>query len=1272
MLQHFYYIWSLILKMFLHIFIKIVNIMKKNKSTFYPKVAKPMFLLLTFFAINSAIAQVHVNPTGTNVAPYNTWATACTDLQTAMNYANTNVISEVWVAKGTYKPTSTTTRTIYFNLKSNVTVYGGFPDIGSPGMANRDYSLNPTILSGDIGTVGTHTNNSLRIINNTTAIANSILDGFILEYGNSTGVASTDGGAMYFTNCNPIIRNCTFRNNYCTRDGGAVYTGTGSILTFENCTFTNNESGDDGGAMTINACNTIINNCTFDNNIAFATSTCLGGAIFVTGAANPTITNNTFTNNISCFGGAIYSDASAFTNNISGNTFTLNVAESKANSQGRGGALYLAGSATGVVNNTISNNTARATSTFTSSAKGAAIYGNQRSIIISDNIISNNKVETTGTATDCGEGGAIWLYLSNGAITNNTITNNSAIRYGGGIYLYQCGMTMTGNTISNNSVSAYVASSGYGGGIYITGNHNVTAVGPTLITNTITNNSVTDNAFASSAYGAGIYVTGSLATFESNQIKFNTSSIYGGGIYLDSDIDPTFNAGNEISNNQATYGGGIAIRNSNDAIFEKGIIISNNIATTNGGAIFLSGTNIIPRFNKAKIFGNTAVNGGAIYIDASPRPLIKNSLIYSNTASADGGAFYFFNGYNPGTWDILNTTIANNTAANGGAIACVTNSDARFRNVIFWGNTATTSAPQVYLTDTGSDPFFNYCNIQGGTAAFAGTGALANYSAGNHTNSINLDPLFADADFRLTLVTSPCIATGNPATTAADFPTDEDMDNAKRVRGVVDIGAYETNNPPQFITLPYPPITDNPGPVAVTMDEDNAPTAFALTLNVLELDNENVTWSVTTQGTNGTASMTATTSAPNPHSQVITYTPNANYNGTDIFVLQITDGVFTDNITVNVTINPINDEPTFVTTPATTSVKSFKPWSYNIVTTDVDHTSNFLTVTCISKPAGMTFTPGANGTATLSWTPDELNVGIYNIVLQVDDTGMPIENSQQTFSFEVISRMLHVPANYPTIQAGIDAANFEDIVQVANGIYNETINFNGKEITVQGNTTDPTLVVINANNLGSVVTFANGETSNSILQGFTLSGGIGTNTTISGNYNFAGYYGGGVYINNSSPTLKYLHIKDNVAKSLPKVGGSGAGMYIGNGANPLLQHIEVHHNTAEYYRGGGICVDNASVTIENSLFYNNEGGNYGGALSLWKATADLDNVTFNTNTASSVNGCGGGIFLNISTIHLNNVTLNGNSATKGSNGILDYGSSYNGTYAGADNRVDIE
>jgi hypothetical protein len=59
-----------------------------------------------------------------------------------------------------------------------------------------------------------------------------------------------------------------------------------------------------------------------------------------------------------------------------------------------------------------------------------------------------------------------------------------------------------------------------------------------------------------------------------------------------------------------------------------------------------------------------------------------------------------------------------------------------------------------------------------------------------------------------------------------------------------------------------------------------------------------------------------------------------------------------------------------------------------------------------------------------------------------------------------------VPAEQPTIQEGINAANNGDIVIVSPGIYFERINFNGKAIAIQS-VAGPTKTAIDGSNMGS-------------------------------------------------------------------------------------------------------------------------------------------------------------------------------------------------------------
>src|SRR5882724_9730061 len=92
--------------------------------------------------------------------------------------------------------------------------------------------------------------------------------------------------------------------------------------------------------------------------------------------------------------------------------------------------------------------------------------------------------------------------------------------------------------------------------------------------------------------------------------------------------------------------------------------------------------------------------------------------------------------------------------------------------------------------------------------------------------------------------------------------------------------------------------------------------------------------------------------------------------------------------------------------------------------------------------------------------------------------------------------VLYFPGDYIAIQKAIENSKNGDVILVSPGVYNENINFKGKAITVSStNAADLNVVkntIIHGVGKSSVVTFAAAETSNSVLSGFTITGGYGT------------------------------------------------------------------------------------------------------------------------------------------------------------------------------------
>lgn len=283
-----------------------------------------------------------------------------------------------------------------------------------------------------------------------------------------------------------------------------------------------------------------------------------------------------------------------------------------------------------------------------------------------------------------------------------------------------------------------------------------------------------------------------------------------------------------------------------------------------------------------------------------------------------------------------------------------------------------------------------------------------------------------------------------------------------------------------------------------------------------------------------------------------------------------------------------------------------------------------------------------------SATPSNL---VRTVSFTIDD-GIEVSNTvTRTIN---LTPILYVPADNATIQAAINAAIDGDQIAVSNGTYVENINFNGKQIEIVGNVSNPNLVIIDGGGTGSVVTFNSGETNTSILRGFTIQNGSGTLINPPGVVAPEAYYGGGIYCDGSSPLLENLVVTGNNLPLNGNVGSSGAGIFLTNGANIELNNSTISNNTAIGYRGGGVSIDNSSPIFDQVTITNNDAGNYGGGLTARNATLNFSNVTITNNTANGLMGRGGGMYLINCTHTIIGLTINGNSSTLPGNNVCTF------------------
>jgi len=237
--------------------------------------------------------------------------------------------------------------------------------------------------------------------------------------------------------------------------------------------------------------------------------------------------------------------------------------------------------------------------------------------------------------------------------------------------------------------------------------------------------------------------------------------------------------------------------------------------------------------------------------------------------------------------------------------------------------------------------------------------------------------------------------------------------------------------------------------------------------------------------------------------------------------------------------------------------------------------------------------------------------------------------------FTLSATIINVPADQPTIQAGMNIAVEGDTVLVQPGSYLENINYNGNNITVASLffiTQDSTFIsntIIDGDSSGSVVTFESGEDSTALLCGFTIINGLAE-------------FGGGIKIYEASPKLSYLQINNNN-------GHYGGGLSCDTNSSPIIQHTIISNNTAEG-RGGGFWCGNFSnpylenVTIDN----NNTLLSKGGGIFIGYDSSPIFNTIKITNNHSGLHG--GGVYCSYNSNPVFNKAIISNNIAEGTGG----------------------
>jgi len=364
--------------------------------------------LVNFPLLQSGVLFVDHEATGSGNG--SSWTNAYPTLSPALAAAIAG--EQVWIAEGTYHPSSIGDRDESFFIDKGIGIFGGF-DGTEAALGERDLLNHRTVLSGEIG-LPTFADNSRHVVQIDPGSGITVeLNGLTItkgysDVGDAAGVEASSG-ILRMIDCQVVknsgmgqagvqvisadegheFRDCLFAMNRGQELGGAlslISTASYPLVscTLTDCSFKSNYSGDGGGAIYFDTL-CILERCRFHGNEADGWDG--GGAVY-------SLEQSHF---IDC----------RFVDNDSFN---------------KGGALLLDGGRSCSVDRCyFGGNTA--------GLKGGAICKDKGSLTVTNSIISGNEA-AYGGGLYCTDGSYWSVTVS---VFNNTIVNNHAFVGGGGI-----------------------------------------------------------------------------------------------------------------------------------------------------------------------------------------------------------------------------------------------------------------------------------------------------------------------------------------------------------------------------------------------------------------------------------------------------------------------------------------------------------------------------------------------------------------------------------------------------------------------------------------------------------------------------------------------------------------------------------------------------------------------------------------------------------------------------------------------------------------------
>jgi CSLREA domain-containing protein len=616
---------------------------------------------------------------------------------------------------------------------------------------------------------------------------------------------------------------------------------------------------------------------------------------------------------------------------------------------------------------------------------------NQGTLTLTDVALNGNRTGNGGTGSGTnggasGNGAAIAntanLTMTNCSLTGNIVgtggagaTSSGAGGNGGGIFtsgpltLLNC--TVTGNQAGTGGTGGNGGNGGHGGGIYSTANSN-------NLTNVILNNNSAGN-------GTGIQGQGG----------------NGGGLDIEPPTATTTITNSTIDGNHVGTGPGIGwgggIYGFGDIIV-TGCTVSNNVSARGGGLLFQSG--LFKIFNST-VSGNSSPTAAGIGLATLSPVFLTNSTITSNTGSeaVDTGT---------SAQAILRNTIV---AANDPAKADVKSNE----NFISNGHNL--------IGNRGSAPGF------GGPGDLVGTsgspinpqlGALADNGGPTRTHALLPISPALDAGDNCVTDAAHCsdanisqLLTDQRGTIFSRIVDGPDVDST----ATVDIGAYEMQTPLANLADTS---TNEDTQLLVAFNAGDTSTITSVTAN-----SSNPTL-VSNDSAHLAAAITGSTG-------IVTINPATNLSGTTNITVTINRTGGSENKTFLLTVNPVNDAPSFNKGPDQTvnedaGAQSVSNWATAISPGATDESSQVLTFQITNNTNAALFSagPAISAAGTLTYTAAANVSGSATITINLKDDGGTANGGVDTSAAQTFTITVNAVNDAPSFTKGADQTVNED------------------------------------------------------------------------------------------------------------------------------------------------------------------------------------------------------------------------------------------------------